>query len=1353
VAKSPQQIAISAAGEELTYAELNGRANRLAHYLNERGIGRENLVGLCVERSPDLVVALLAVWKTGAAYVPLDPAHPSERLAFMASDAMPSLVLTHESTESRLSGHPVRRFRLDADRALWDSTERGNLQHDVRPDDLAYVIYTSGSSGSPKGVMVPHRAVSNHLLWAQSALPLDSHDRVAQKYSIGFDASVLEIFGPLIAGARLVVTPPAPHFDAREFVRLLDREQVTAIDLVPSMLRVLLDEAQFAGCRALRRVVCGGEVLQVADQERFFSLMDAELHNAYGPTEATIGATLWTCRPGQSGSTVPIGRPIANTTIYLLDLHMNPVPVGVIGELWIGGAGLARGYLNRPDLTRERFVRDPFSGHPDSRLYRSGDRARYLADGTIEYIGRADDQIKLRGIRIEPGEVEACLTRHPSVSGCAVVAYEPEPGAPQLVAYVVPSARTRELWPSIGEYSAYDELMYLAMAHDERRNLAYRAAIESVVAGKTVVDIGTGSEAVLARMCAEAGAARVYAIELLDDAYSAASERVRQLHLEDTITVIHGDSTSIELPEPVDVCVSELLGTIGSSEGAVAILNDARRFLKPGGAMIPARSITHIAAVTLPDELAAPQFAEAARPYVKRIFDQVGRPFDLRVCVKDFPKENVISDVGIFEALDFRHPTPLESRTVVQLAVRERARLDGFLLWLTVHPSDDHAVDALDGDTNWLPVFFPVFSNGLDVQPGDVVFAECWSTLAHPVHPDYGVSGVVRRSDGTDVPFEYRAPYETSKFRDTPFYEALFDGARESGGSRAIPAESIEQLSRWREVYEEIYSGSRKTTDPMFNPIGWNSSYTGEPLPGDHMREQVAATVERIRRVRPQRILDVGCGVGLILFPLARGCSRYVGTDFSRVALEYVRSQLPSLDLTHVEVLERAADDFAGFQDHSFDSVILNSVVQYFPSLEYLIRIIKEAVRVTSPGGHIFLGDLRSLPLLEAFYASVELSQCPPSGRQVSEVRERIVRRRSEEEELVIAPEFFSVLPRAVPEISRVEVQLKRGLHRNELTQFRYDVTLEVQGAAALVAEPVWRDWQEIPSLEAMIDWAASSSAPLFGVRGIPNARLQQELQVLEYLSQDGWQIFGGAESPVLDGATGIEPEAVWAMAAQVGAEAIVTPASSGSRAQMDVVFRKGGRQSHRPIANFAALEAARSPAWTGYATDPLQGKRSRKLVPALIRYLTSILPEQMVPSTIVLLNALPRTAKGKVDRSALPLPTRLRASEESFVGARNEVEQRLTTIWSEVLKYRQVGIHDNFFTHLGGHSLLATQLISRVRDAFDIDLPLRRLFEAPTIAELAVVVEDALIDIIQEMSDDNARRLVEESGGYVSEN
>ncbi|PYS88536.1 MAG: hypothetical protein DMF64_20235, partial [Acidobacteria bacterium] len=436
--RTPDAVALVFEDRHLTYRQLDEQANQLAHHLRALGVCAETRVGIMLERSLEMVTGLLAILKAGGAYVPLDPDYPQERLAFMLADAEVPVLLTHSHQLPRLAIRPRHVVCVDQD---WPDIAR---QSKTRPackvcaDNLAYVIYTSGSTGKPKGAMNTHAAIYNRLCWMQEAYQLTAADHVLQKTPFSFDVSVWEFFWPLATGARLVLARPGGHRDSAYLVELIRREQITTLHFVPPMLQVFLDEAGVETCTSLRRVICSGEALPRELQERFFARLNGpELHNLYGPTEAAVDVTAWACEPTDNHTSVPIGRPIANTQIYLLDEHYGLVPVGVSGELYIGGVQLARGYHRRAELSAERFIPNPFGGTPGARLYRTGDLARYLPDGQIEYLGRLDHQVKIRGFRIELGEIEAVLAAHAGVREAVVLAREDTPGDKRLVAYLV----------------------------------------------------------------------------------------------------------------------------------------------------------------------------------------------------------------------------------------------------------------------------------------------------------------------------------------------------------------------------------------------------------------------------------------------------------------------------------------------------------------------------------------------------------------------------------------------------------------------------------------------------------------------------------------------------------------------------------------------------------------------------------------------------------------------------------------------------------------------------------------------------------------------------------------------------
>lgn len=428
--RDPHRPALVSGALQLSYTALNQRANRLAHALIARGVGPDSLVGVAMERSVEMVVALLAILKAGGAYVPVDPEYPAERQAYMLEDSAVNLLLS-QSTLSLPAADSVLRIDLDRDDRWLQAYSDANPGVPLSGEHLAYVIYTSGSTGKPKGAGNSHAALTNRLCWMQQAYALDSADTVLQKTPFSFDVSVWEFFWPLLSGARLVMAAPGDHRDPAKLVELIMAEAVTTLHFVPSMLQAFLQDRQVGRCSSVQRIICSGEALPVdAQQQVFAKLPKARLYNLYGPTEAAIDVTSWTC-VDEGKDAVPIGKPIANLGCLILDANLEPVPIGVLGELYLAGKGLARGYHRRPVLTAERFVASPFG--TGARMYRTGDLARYRPDGVIEYAGRIDHQVKLRGLRIELGEIEARLLEHEGVREAAVLALD----GTQLVGYVV----------------------------------------------------------------------------------------------------------------------------------------------------------------------------------------------------------------------------------------------------------------------------------------------------------------------------------------------------------------------------------------------------------------------------------------------------------------------------------------------------------------------------------------------------------------------------------------------------------------------------------------------------------------------------------------------------------------------------------------------------------------------------------------------------------------------------------------------------------------------------------------------------------------------------------------------------
>ncbi|MEP4038011.1 amino acid adenylation domain-containing protein [Pseudophaeobacter sp.] len=760
--------------QRLSYRALDRRCNQMARQLTSLGLRAGEHVVICQEPGLHRLVALLATLKAGGIYVPLDPSLPTDLMAELIDDAQARLALVDCDT----LGHVSDAIQADAQAAteveVYLCQEDGadcqalpDAAIDAQPgaSDAAYMIYTSGSTGRRKGVVIEHGALAQMVAAQSEAFQITKGSRVLQFASFSFDASVSEIFTALLTGATLYMAPRRQLLPSHEFLSLLAHWQISTLTLPPTVL-ARLPHCDLPHLRVLVTAgeACPAELVKVWAPGRIFL-------NAYGPTECTVCATLGEVTP--DGRKPSIGRALGGVETYVLDSAMQICPIGVAGELFLGGLQLARGYWRREAQTRAAFVPHPFDPVAGARLYRTGDMVRRLEDGQIEYLGRRDQQLKLRGYRIEPGEVEAVLCQSAQVAEAAVLA-EGEGAEKQLIAFVAPKSPV-EWWPSISEFLIYDDLAYYAMTSDERRNDSYRAAIARHVPGKVVVDIGTGPEALLARFCIEAGARHVYAIELLEETCLKAQARLKQLGLQDRITLIHGDATTVSLPEPADVSVSEIVGAIGNAEGAASIINGTRHLLRPAAQVIPERSRTMFAPVQLPDGLLAnPGFGPLARRYVERIFDASGGPFDLRLSVRGLAYEDLLAAPQSFEDFDYRDVVQPEYEGKAQFDITRSGRCDGFLVWLTLDCGAGPVLDILQHEHCWLPVFLPLGAQGRQMVVGDLIEASYGAQLSDDgLHTDYRVTGQSMVAAQVQD-FDIQARHHDRGFRRSAFHADFF---------------------------------------------------------------------------------------------------------------------------------------------------------------------------------------------------------------------------------------------------------------------------------------------------------------------------------------------------------------------------------------------------------------------------------------------------------------------------------------------------------------------------------------------------------------------------------------------------
>lgn len=987
VERTPEADAIEFEGQGLTYRQLNAKANQIAQALVGLGVGPDVLVGICVERSLEMVIGMLAVLKAGGAYVPLDPSYPQERLHFMLEDAKMPVLLTQKRLVDSLPPLGIEILCLDADGEAGDA---GNPSSPVSSSNLAYTIYTSGSTGKPKGVQIVHSGVVNFLTAMRSRPGMSATDVLLSVTTISFDIAALEIFLPLVVGARLVLVSREVAMDGTQLRSRLESSGATVMQATPATWQLLL-EVGWHSHKSLK-ILCGGEALprKLASQllERVSSLW-----NLYGPTEATIWSTL---EPIESeNEAVSIGRPIANTQLYILDSHLQPVPIGVPGELHIGGAGLARGYLNRPELTAEKFIANPFSDRPGDRLYKTGDLARYWPDGKVEYLGRIDNQVKLRGFRIELGEIEAALSQHPNLRESAVVVREDVPGEKVLVAYAVPG-----------------------IARDPQ----------------------TGAD--------------------------ASSEQV----------------------------------------------------------------------------------------------------------------------------------------------------------------------------ADWQQKWDLLYKSGLD-------------NLSNQDAPGRNLDDVAILQEFTDQ-------------------------------------ENLEaQVQEWLEQ-----------------------------------------TLDRILSLRPDRVLEIGCGTGQLLLKIAPQCSYYLGTDYAELAIQELEKQLqvPGRNLSQVAVACQAADQFAGVEPGSFDTVIINSVIQYFPDVQYLYRVLEKAIKAVKPGGCVYVGDVQSYGLLETYHTSNQLKRSPLS-RPIKQFRTVVENRVLNEDELVVNPGFFEALQQQFPAVGRVEIKLRRGHFLNETTQFHYDAFLYVEPESQKLVEPDWQDWRLLNLTPETVQQILEEKQPdLYCLQGVPNARIQKEIQALKLLKAGGLKTVADLLKALEEVPAGIDPESLWSLGDRLPYSVDIRWSDvSSENGSFEVIFTRLSSEKS-PVLKIAPPPAARAASLPlhRYANSPFLKKVSHQLITQLRSFLKEKLPEYMVPATFVILGEMPLTPNGKIDRRALPSPMQNRLElESSYVAPRTPAEEEIANLWAEVLRVERVGIRNNFFD-LGGHSLLAIRVIARLQEAIGVELSLRSLFESPTVEELAQKVE-----------------------------
>ena len=980
-ARFPDKAAVIHGDQTVSYRELISRADWFAGHLIAMGVERESAVVISLPRSVDLFAAVLGTLKAGGTFVPVDPTLPAARIEQISTDTAAVAVVTAEWIAAR--GH---------------ESSTPVFPH-VDPGDRAYVIFTSGSTGRSKGVEIEHRGIVNFIRAQIDRMGLSADDRFSFGFSPSFDGAISEMFYSLGVGGTSIVLDQATLLVPDALTDILHQQSVSVGKFPPALLS-MLDPKKLPN---LRTVASAGDKLS-GELARRWITGGRRLFNGYGPTEVSVGCSMMPLHENWSSEKPPIGSPMHNMRMYILDEHRQPLPIGATGEIYIGGRGVGRGYLNQPEQTAAVFLKDPFAcdaspGESDARMYRTGDLGRWLSNGVVEFVGRADDQVSLRGFRVEPGEIAATLETLDEVRQ-AVVIERNDSDNPQLVAYIVPQRNGL--------------------------NQSYAAQLQS------------------------------------------------------------------------------------------------------------------------------------------------------------------------------------------------------------------------------------------------------------------------------------------------------------------------EHVTQWRSLFEQTHRLSPPVLDASFNIAGWVSTYTGNPIPADEMRQWTDATVSRIRDLQPRNVLEIGCGTGLLLLRIAAHCDSYVGSDLLESSLENIRGELarrPELS-AKVTLHQANADQFDHLAGQTFDCIVLNSVVQYFPSMDYLFRVLDGVLAHLAPGGKIFLGDLRNLRLQSAMAASIEVLHAD-DALSVDELQHRIAARIEHEEELLLDPRMFDHLTAWFPRISAAGVMLKDAAVTNELGRFRYDVVLETD---SLDSPPRVENIACDPtrSLSQQFDGEAKHAR----YTGLLNqrvaldchlAKLIESLPKATTVAELKVHLETHAQSQFLH-----EPNDLIADRPPIGTsdrgainnkndhpapERAIATWNDADPAAFDMLVDRGNDIT--PVLSTITDEASTSPPLdlSVFANNPIGTESSRRFTQHLRDELTTRLPAYMIPSAFVVLDELPRTINGKIDRAALPRPAGRPAWAGHFEAPATSTQQTLVTIWEELLDTRPIGIQDDFFD-LGGHSMLAVRMTSEVERLMGKRLPLVALFQNATIAHLSALID-----------------------------
>ncbi|WP_336779440.1 amino acid adenylation domain-containing protein [Paenibacillus illinoisensis] len=989
----PSATAIVSNDCAMTYDDLNKHANSLARHLRRIGIGPETCVGLLVDRSPEMIVGMMAILKAGGAYVPLDKSLPKERISLLSRECKLNLILTDNPKINDDLSCDVISLK---DEALYKFS-CDNLERINNANSLAYVIFTSGSTGKPKAVGVEHKQLLNYTNSIIDMLGIDQKLKFATVSSVSADLGNTSIFPALMTGGMFYTLSKDTLIDPQLFSEFIQKHSIDCLKTTPSHFAAMLSSPYSDRVMPTKFLILGGELSSCSLVRDIRNInADCKIINHYGPTETCVGVTIYDVPEDLNleklDTSLPIGKPLPNNKLYLLDEYFNPVPIGTPGELFIGGPQISRGYLNQPDMTAEKFIPDPFSKVPGDRLYCTGDMAVANENGTYHFLRRIDNQLKIRGYRIEPEEIEAFLIEHPAVLRAAVTIMNNKSGSPELVAYIIPR-----------------------------------------------------------------------------------------------------------------------------------------------------------------------------------------------------------------------------------------------------------------------PEYFENYNMDLE----------------------------------------------------------------------------NEQVSDWVNVFDNVYSQIEYETDAsneLFATTGWNSSYTGKPISQEEINESVQGIISRIQSLNTNRVLEIGCGTGLLLSKIAPESQQYWATDFSQPVLTYIEKTIQERDLSlpQLKLLQREATNFEGIPEQEIDLIILNSVVQYFPSVSYLTNVLSGAVKVLHEKGSIFIGDIINHKLIEVFHSSVERYRARPDLK-ISQLKEKVRSAVERENELMFDPEFFESLPNLLSNIGDVEIQLKRGRSFNELAKFRYDVILNLIENVNSPREEKVLEWSNLKDISEVKRKWEENSFDVLRVIGVPDLRVWEDIKAFEMMNESDEDLTVKELNECIRSMEnkGIHPEDWWELSTLLDCEIKLN--YSSRIGQYDVTFYSPiSKSTNESLTTNVSYKEGES--INDLANDPIERKLANKLTARLKKYLADNLADYMIPSYLFIIDQFPIKENGKIDFNQLSQYSKILDEQTNFVAPESPIEQVIAEIWSETLNLNAISVTANFFD-IGGHSLVAAQVAYKINETFNIKFPLRSMFENTTIQEVALVVAQSLLE------------------------